>query len=59
MAMVLTKCPVTGHPIETGVEVDEASFARLPNFIGRVFCPHCKEEHGWTKEKSWVADEKP
>ena len=38
MSKILTACPVTGHPIDTGVEIDEASFARLPTFVGTVFC---------------------
>jgi hypothetical protein len=59
MAIVFTKCPVTGQPIDTGVEIDEASFVRLPSFVGRVFCPHCKTEHEWSKDSAWVADRKP
>ena len=57
MAIVLTRCPATGQPIVTGVEIDEVSFARLPSFVGRVFCPHCSTEHEWTKDGAWVAEE--
>jgi len=56
VASVFTKCPVTGQPIETGVEIDEASFARLPSFIGRVFCRHCSSEHEWGKDAAWVVE---
>jgi hypothetical protein len=59
MAFVFTDCPATGQPIDTGIEIDEASFGRLPSFIGKIFCPHCQTEHGWTKDKAWVADHKP
>ena len=30
---------VTGHPIDTGIEIDEASFARLPAFAGKDILP--------------------
>lgn len=59
MAYVFTDCPVTGQPIDTGIEVDDVSFVRLPNFASKIFCPHCKEEHDWTKAKAWVADRMP
>jgi hypothetical protein len=59
MPMVFTACPVTGQPIDTGIEIDDVSFVRLPSFVGRVFCPHCKSEHEWTKDKAWVADGPP
>jgi hypothetical protein len=54
MPAVFTDCPVTGHPIDTGIDIDDVSFARLPSFLGRVFCPHCHSEHEWTKDKAWV-----
>lgn len=56
MPKIFTTCLVTGRPIETGIETDEASFSRLSNFTGRVFCPHCNREHEWSKEKAWVVD---
>ena len=59
MAFFFTDCPVAGQPIDSGIEIEEASLARLPSFIGKIFCPHCRTEHGWTKDKAWVADHKP
>jgi hypothetical protein len=56
MAKIFTSCLVTGQPLDTGIEIDEDSFKRLPNLIAKVFCPHCNIEHGWTKEKAWVDD---
>jgi hypothetical protein len=53
---IFTTCLVTGQPIDTGIEIDEASFARLPIFLGKVFCGHCGTEHDWTKEKAWIVD---
>ena len=59
MAKIFTSCLVTGQPIDTGIEIDEGSFARLPNLPAKVFCPHCDNEHEWTKDKAWVDGDKP
>jgi hypothetical protein len=56
MGMVMTTCPATGQQIDTGIETDERSFARFPDFVARVFCPHCAYEHQWTKNNAWVVD---
>ena len=56
MAKIFTSCPVTGQPIDTGIGIDEGSFERLPVLIAKVFCPYCKTEHSWTREKAWVSD---
>jgi len=52
MPKVFTSCLVTGQPIETGIDIDEASFARLPDFAGKIFCPHCGTGHAWSKDKA-------
>jgi hypothetical protein len=57
MGAVLTKCPVTGEDIATGIETDKGSLARAHSLVSLVYCPHCKIEHQWTKETAWVADE--
>jgi len=59
MPTIFTTCPVTGQQIDTGIETDEASFERLPRFVGRVFCSHCAAEHRLTKEICWLADDNP
>ena len=56
MSKVFTTCLVTGQPIDTGIEIEEASFARLPAFIGKIFCPHCNSEHEWSKDSARVVD---
>jgi hypothetical protein len=55
MPKIITDCPVTGRTIDTGIDIDEGSFARLPAFVGKVFCPHCGTEHAWNEEKARVA----
>jgi hypothetical protein len=60
MAKLFTTCPVTGQSIDTGAEIDEASFALLPAFVGKIFCPHCAQDHEWSKDTAHVVDgEKP
>jgi hypothetical protein len=54
---IVTDCTVTGQPIETGIEIDEASFALLPDFVGKIFCFHCKAEHEWSKQSARVVDD--
>ena len=56
MAKILINCPVSGQPIDTGVEIDEASFSSLPTFVGKAFCTHCGTEHEWTKDDARIAD---
>jgi hypothetical protein len=57
MGTVFTRCPVAGWPVDTGIDTDDVSFRRFPPFVGRVFCPHCKSEHEWTKNSAWVSEE--
>jgi hypothetical protein len=56
MWKILTPCSVTGRMIDTGIEIEKSSFARLPSFVGRIACPHCggeqvvegdREGHRW------------
>jgi hypothetical protein len=56
MPKIFTTCLVTGQPIDTRIEIDEASFARLPAFAGKIFCPHCGREHDWSKDTAQVVD---
>jgi len=55
MASVMIACSETGREIYTGIETDEASFARLPHVPIRTQCPACGREHVWTKENAWLS----
>jgi hypothetical protein len=57
VSKIVTDCPVTGQPIETGIEIDEASFTLLPDFAGKIFCFHCNAEHQWSKQTARVVDD--
>jgi hypothetical protein len=43
MAILLIKCPHTGRPILTGIEIDPDSFANLPEVLSYMKCPECVE----------------
>jgi hypothetical protein len=58
MARVVARCPITGQDIDVRIDTDEASFARIPDFVARVFCPHCSIEHEWSKERARVIEHK-
>jgi hypothetical protein len=51
-------CPVSGKEADTGVELDEDTFARL-NDETELSCPHCSETHRLCEVLSWLGDEHP
>jgi hypothetical protein len=53
MSKIFAACLVTGQPIDTHIEIDDAL---LPDFVGRIFCPHCGREHEWSKATARVVD---
>jgi len=57
MAIIFTTCPENGREISTGVEIEAANFAQMPEFVARVFCPYCKVDHNWTKHNSFVVED--
>ena len=57
MPKVFTTCPVSGQPIDTRIDIDDASFARLPDFAGKIFCPYCGTEHEWSKDGSRLVED--
>jgi hypothetical protein len=55
MASVMIACPQTRREIYTGIETDEASFAKLPDVPSRTQCPVCGQEHVWTRQDAWLS----
>jgi hypothetical protein len=39
--VVMVRCPVTIRELSTGVEMDAATFERLPDIRSRIKCPVC------------------
>ena len=49
MGVLLITCPATGKEFSTGVETDEHSLDLIPDAVARSRCPHCGDEHAWSK----------
>ena len=45
MGTLVYVCPITGHQVSTGVEVDRSSFKSLPRTKTAIFCPRCHKNH--------------
>jgi hypothetical protein len=57
MSTVMIRCPVTGGAVSTAIETDPATFRKLPAVAGRMHCPACGQDHGWTISSAWLARE--
>ncbi len=55
MASVMIACPETRREIYTGIETDEASFAKLPDVLSRTQCSVCGQEHVWTRQDACLS----
>jgi hypothetical protein len=40
-SVVMVRCPTMGHELSTGVEMDTATFERLPDIHSQMKCPVC------------------
>lgn len=56
---VMVKCPTTGRELSTGVAMDSAAFARLPNATCRMRCPFCGQDHVWATRDAWLGNAPP
>jgi hypothetical protein len=56
MATVMIRCPRTGSAISTEINTEATVFERLPAVMARLQCPVCGEEHTWTANDAWLAD---
>ncbi len=57
MSSVMIKCPSTGRPVSTAIEVEPSVFRKLPKVAGRMQCPACGQEHVWTTSSAWLSGE--
>jgi endogenous inhibitor of DNA gyrase (YacG/DUF329 family) len=49
MGVLKVRCPETGREVSTGIEIDSASFASLPDKLPVSNCPLCGLDHIWLK----------
>lgn len=58
MGTIIVRCPVTGLEYGTSIEMDEASFRRLPDIKMKSRCPHCGADHVWHLHEARLSSEK-
>jgi predicted RNA-binding Zn-ribbon protein involved in translation (DUF1610 family) len=49
VGVLLITCPVTGREFSTGIETDEQSLELIPETVAQSPCPHCGNDHVWSK----------
>jgi len=59
MAVLKFMCPVTGHHVDTGLELDVQSFANLPRDRTELACPHCDQPHILASVSAWLGELQP
>jgi hypothetical protein len=59
MGTLRFECPITGHPVTSGIEVDQISFVSLSRETTYLYCPHCPEPHLLGDVVAWTYDEVP
>ena len=59
ISMVMVRCPVTGRELSTGVEMDAATFERLPEIRAQIRCPACGRDHPWSTREAWLGNPAP
>jgi hypothetical protein len=48
MAMIMIRCPATGHAAFTGIETDASCVNFIPPINARLKCPCCGDTHVWS-----------
>jgi endogenous inhibitor of DNA gyrase (YacG/DUF329 family) len=56
MSSVMIRCPNTGRPVSTAIEIEPSVFRMLPKVSARMRCPACGQEHVWAVSSAWLAN---
>lgn len=59
MAVIIIECPKTNCEFSTGIIIDKASFDVLREVPARARCPHCGQEHEWSKRDTRLVETIP
>jgi hypothetical protein len=59
IGIVMVKCPATGRELSTGIEMDAATFAQLPEIRAQIVCPACGQDHTWSTREAWLGNPEP
>lgn len=57
MAHIVIKCPNTGKPVPTGVDMDKKGFESAQLSGNSFQCPACGNMHTWDKKDAWVQED--
>ena len=57
MTSMMIRCPITGEPVSTAIEVEPNVFRKLPKVSALILCPACGQEHVWMTSSAWLAGE--
>lgn len=58
MGTIILRCPTTGLEYASSIEIDEASFLRLPDIRMKSRCPHCAADHIWSLREARLSAKK-
>jgi hypothetical protein len=59
MSFVMVRCPNTGRELSTGIEIDAATFEKLPDIRSPMKCPACGLDHIWSTREAWLGSPVP
>ena len=54
--MMWVKCPLYARAVATGIEIQPASFLRLPERLDNFQCSACGQRHQWLRREAWLAE---
>jgi hypothetical protein len=57
--VVMVRCPNTGRELSTGIEMDAATFERLPDIRSQMKCPVSSLDHNWSTREAWLGNPAP
>ena len=55
VSIVMVRCPNTGRELSTGIEMDAATFEKLPDIRSQMRCPAC----GHDLREAWLGNPLP
>jgi hypothetical protein len=53
---VMIRCAESGEGVPAGVRIDAATFKTSNLGDQTVRCPHCGQEHTWSKKDAWIEE---
>jgi hypothetical protein len=61
MNPLVFKCPKTGSPLDTGIDIQihRATLQNVQPITLRVLCPLCNNMHVWKIADGWIREPRP